>query len=253
MGNTYTQRVLFYMNAHRKTVRDLKWGGYGWIYSGSADQTIKVWSAKNGKLLYDIEFHTHWINSLTLSTDYILRTGYFNHLNNNLVKLEGSNDKAKQALYRYLEATKTMPERLVSGSDDTSMVIWAPNNNMIPNAKITGHQKPINYVCFSPDGAWLASASFDKSIKLWNGITGFIVATFLGHLAPVYICAWSPDSKYLVSASKDSILKIWEMNNKEVTENLKGHADEVYALDWSPDGSTIVSGGKDRTLKLWRH
>merc|ERR1712113_1136677 len=151
MGDTYTQRVLFHMNAHRKTVRDLKWGGHGWIYSGSADQTIKVWSAKDGKLLYDIESHTHWINSLTLSTDYILRTGHFNHLNNNLVKSEGSNDKAEQALYRYLEATKIMPERLVSGSDDTTMVIWVLNNNMIPNAKITGHQKPINYVCFSPD------------------------------------------------------------------------------------------------------
>merc|ERR1719190_79225 len=90
--------------------------------------------------------------------------GHFNHLNN-LFKLEGSNDNTVQTLYRYLEATKIMPERLISGSDDSSMVIWMLNNNMTPNAKITGHQKPINYVCFSPDGIWLASVSFDKSIK----------------------------------------------------------------------------------------
>jgi len=41
-------------------------------------------------------------------------------------------------------------------------------------------------VYFSPDGQWLASASFDKSVKLWNGITGKFVAAFRGHVADVY-------------------------------------------------------------------
>jgi len=44
----------------------------------------------------------------------------------------------------------------------------------------------VNHVYFSPDGQWVASASFDKSVKLWNGITGDYVATFRGHVGPVY-------------------------------------------------------------------
>ena len=44
----------------------------------------------------------------------------------------------------------------------------------------------VNHVYFSPDGQWLASASFDKSVKLWNGITGKFVAAFRGHVADVY-------------------------------------------------------------------
>ena len=44
----------------------------------------------------------------------------------------------------------------------------------------------VNHVYFSPDGQWLASASFDKSVKLWNGITGKFVASFRGHVGPVY-------------------------------------------------------------------
>lgn len=44
----------------------------------------------------------------------------------------------------------------------------------------------VNHVYFSPDGQWVASASFDKSVKLWNGTTGEFVAAFRGHVGPVY-------------------------------------------------------------------
>lgn len=44
----------------------------------------------------------------------------------------------------------------------------------------------VNHVYFSPDGQWVASASFDKSVKLWNGITGKFVTAFRGHVGPVY-------------------------------------------------------------------
>ena len=44
----------------------------------------------------------------------------------------------------------------------------------------------VNHVYFSPDGKWIASGSFDKSVKLWNGITGDFVAAFRGHVGPVY-------------------------------------------------------------------
>lgn len=93
----------------------------------------------------------------------------------------------------------------------------------------------VNHVYFSPDGLWVASASFDKSVKLWNGVTGKFVAAFRGHVGPVYqirfeifvifssylsniiwkmswysifYCSWSADSRLLLSGSKDSTLKV---------------------------------------------
>uniref|UniRef100_A0A453A5F6 Uncharacterized protein n=7 Tax=Triticinae TaxID=1648030 RepID=A0A453A5F6_AEGTS len=155
------------------------------------------------------------------------------------------------ALARYEKMRGNAPERLVSGSDDFTMFLWEPTISKQPKARMTGHQKVVNHVYFSPDGQWLASASFDKSVKLWNGITGKFVAAFRGHVADVYQISWSADSRLLLSGSKDSTLKVWDIRARKLKQDLPGHADEVYAVDWSPDGEKVVSGGKDRVLKLW--
>ena len=63
-------------------------------------------------------------------------------------------------------------------------------------------------VQFSPDGRWIVSASFDKSVKLWDGLKGVFVATLRGHVGPVYQVAWSADSRLLVSGSQGSTLKV---------------------------------------------
>lgn len=63
-------------------------------------------------------------------------------------------------------------------------------------------------VQFSPDGRWVISASFDKSVKLWDGLKGTFVATFLGHVGPVFQVAWAADSRMFVSGSQDSTLKV---------------------------------------------
>ena len=63
-------------------------------------------------------------------------------------------------------------ERLVSGSDDFTMFLWHPESDKKPVARLTGHQQLINEVQFSPDTRLIASASFDKSVKLWDGKTG---------------------------------------------------------------------------------
>lgn len=92
---------------------------------------------------------------------------------------------------------------------------------------MTGHQGLVNHVQFSPDTFFLASASFDKSIKIWNGHTGAFLFNFRGHVGPVYQIAWSADSRLLLSGSKDSTLKCWNVKVKRLMHELPGHADEV--------------------------
>ncbi|CAN6697008.1 unnamed protein product [Malus baccata var. baccata] len=236
------------LSGHTLAVTCVKWGGDGFIYTGSQDCTIKVWETTQGKLIRELKGHGHWVNSLTLSTEYVLRTGAFDHTG----KQYSSPEEMKQAaLERYNKMKGDSPERLVSGSDDFTMFLWEPFLKKQPKTRMTGHQQPINHVCFSPDGQWIASASFDRSVKLWNGTTGKFVAAFRGHVGPVYQISWSADSRLLVSGSKDSTLKVWDIKARALKLDLPGHADEVFAVDWSPDGQKVASGGKDRVLKLW--
>lgn len=78
---------------------------------------------------------------------------------------------------------------------------------------MTGHQQLINDVKFSPDGRVIASASFDKSIKLWESSTGKYITSLRGHVQAVYSISWSADSRLLVSSSADSTLKRKQINS----------------------------------------
>ena len=86
----------------------------------------------------------------------------------------------------------------MSGSDDFTMFLWSsPTQSKHPTQRMTGHKNLVNQVQFSPDGQWIASASFDKSVKLWNGHTGQFVTSFFGHVGHVYQVSWSADSRLI--------------------------------------------------------
>jgi ribosome assembly protein 4 len=246
-----TRRHVCSMGSHSAGVTAVLWGGDGLIYSAARDCTINVWRAKDGSMVRTLRGHGHWVNTMSLSTSYALKTGAFDHKG----QRPASDDQAKKAaLDRYIEAKggQTAPERLVTGSDDFTLCLWEPGRDKNAIARMTGHQQLVNQVCFSPDGRWILSASFDKSVKLWDGIKGTFVATFRGHVGPVYQVAWSADSRLAVSGSKDSTLKLWDIRTRKAVVDLPGHADEVFTVDWSPTGDAVASGGRDKVLKLWK-
>jgi ribosome assembly protein 4 len=241
---------LMSLAGHTNAVTCIVWGGEGFIYSASQDRTIRMWSTESGKTVRVLQGHGHWVNSLSLSTTHALRTGAFDRHGGAPADEKQAIEIATEKYKKHLAVTER--ELLVSGSDDFTLFLWDPVATKKPVARLTGHQQPVNFVQFSPDGRYIASASFDGSVRVWNGKTGKFIRTYRSHVQAVYQVCWAGDSRSFVSSSKDSTLKVWNLKSNKTISDLPGHADEVYAVDWSPDGQRVASGGKDRVLRIWR-
>ena len=216
------------ITGHTDTVTKVLWGGAGLLYSGSHDRTVKVWNDK-GTLVRTLTGHGHWVNTLALNTEYILRTENFDYKTKKIAEVGNRMEYSRK---RY-DSTLTnispgMTERLISGSDDFTMFMWDPIHSKKPICRMTGHKQLINQVAFSPNGLLVASASFDKSVKIWNGITGKYIGTLRGHVGSVYQISWSADSRLLMSGSKDSTVKIWDVKKMKMIFDLPGQIGRAH-------------------------
>jgi len=116
---------------------------------------------------------------------------------------------------------------------------------------LAGHQSVVWACRVSSCGSFVVSASFDKTLKVWDAESGADKATLRGHSGEVLACAIAPDDSFIVSASADRTLKMWEVATFAERRTLKGHADEVVECLVSPDGRLVVSASKDGTLRIW--
>ncbi|OQN95054.1 hypothetical protein B0A48_18850 [Cryoendolithus antarcticus] len=97
----------------------------------------------------------------------------------------------------------------------------------------------------------VASASDDKTVRLWDAATGEQTQKLEGHDARVTAVAFSPDGHAVASASWDKTVRLWDAATGEQTQKLEGHDGGVTAVAFSPDGQAVASASGDKTVRLW--
>jgi WD40 repeat protein len=118
-----------------------------------------------------------------------------------------------------------------------------------PIASFAYKDAVVYYVAFSPDGARILTASWDKTAKLWDTASHKLIASF-EHQDGVNAAAFSPDGARIVTASADHSAKLWDATSGKLIASFE-HQDGVNAAAFSRDGARVVTASSDKTAKLW--
>jgi WD40 repeat protein/GTPase SAR1 family protein len=115
-----------------------------------------------------------------------------------------------------------------------------------------GHQLEINRIAWSPDGRFLASSSFDKTVRIWDAHTGGQLQRLTGHTGTIFSVAWAPDGQILASGSSDKTVRLWNTRTGQELQVLQGHKKDINDLAWAPDGNSLLSASADFSIRLWQ-
>ncbi len=137
--------------------------------------------------------------------------------------------------------------KIITAAKDATFKIWDLKASVNPRM-ISHHGKPVRQIDFSPDQKWIASASEDGKVVIFDGSGN--VKRELPHPGPVFAVRFSPDQKHLATAGNDRIIRIWDLRNWQV-KTLHGHTDLIHSLNFDPTGQRLVSGSRDQSVRLW--
>ena len=149
-------------------------------------------------------------------------------------------------------------KQLISCSFDKNVLIWDLTNlRKLPKIG-TGHTSLINDIAMAPNGNFYATASSDKTIRIWSATDDYTTAgkhissySLRFNETPVKAIDISCDSLLIATGADDKTVKIISVNDKKLQANLLGHSNWVKTVRFSRDALLVASGSDDKTLKLW--
>lgn len=215
------------LEGHDLPVRQVSFSPDGqWLASASYDRTVGLWRA-TGEPVGLLLGHTDQVWDVAFSP--VLHDGQ-------LLVATASWDKTV-CLWRW----DTTPLTEMTGPDN-----GAAAGDRLPWRVLYGHEDMVVSLCFSPDGQALATASQDRTVKVWS-VAGQLQLS-LDHEEAVTAVCFSPDGRWLATACFDGRITVWSYQGQRL-QTLSGHTHTVWRLQFQDD--QLISASEDGTVRIW--
>lgn len=156
------------------------------------------------------------------------------------------------ALHFSADGSRLVAATGISGLKGEAVVFDTKSGEVVKTIGEGTHRDILFDAEFSPDGAILATAGYDRDIHLWDFNSGKLLRSMTAHNGAVYDLAFSPDGSVLASASGDGTCKVWQVATGARLDTLNQPEAEQYRVAFTPDSNHIVAAGADNRIRLWR-
>jgi len=121
--------------------------------------------------------------------------------------------------------------------------------------RIKAHSGTLSSVCFSRDGKWLATGSYDKTARLWEVSSGKLLRSFAGLTAPVSSVALSPDGTLLAAGTQEPSIRLWRVSDGNLLQgpiDVGKLGESSGHVAFSPDGKVLATNADEDLVRLSR-
>lgn len=264
------------LKGHTDAVQDVTFDHTGKLLAScSADMSIRLWDFTSYECVRTLQGHDHNVSSVCFmpSGDFILSAS-----RDKTIKMwevaTGYCVKTYLGHREWVRRVRVSPDGalLASCSNDQTIRVWVASTKEC-KAELRGHEHVVECIAWAPDvalphiadaceierkkggpqpGPFLISGSRDKTIKLWDALTGICLMTLTGHDNWVRGLLFHPGGgKVIVSCADDKTIRIWDYKNRRCQKTLEAHTHFATTLDFHKSAPYVVSGSVDQTVKVW--
>jgi ribosome assembly protein SQT1 len=144
----------------------------------------------------------------------------------------------------------------VTGGQDDVAVVWGIEEQTdglrcVQRSRLEGHTDSVNQVSYSHDGQYIATGSYDGTVKIWTAATGALLHTLEGPAKEVEWVIWHPKGHAILAGSTDTMAWMWWAPTGKLMQIFAGHAQGVTCGCWAQGGKLICTGSEDRSVIVW--